>query len=137
MGEMDPLNPRQWKGELERVWREIPKVFRNEHTVRGTLRCHLYGMLKQQGFSVVADYKPPRMAERPVDLIAVDDGGKIVCAVCFDTLVTLHAVKSLTSFECRRRVIFTTGMLEKKVKESRFFLKPEVEHVHLKPFGDR
>jgi len=32
------------------------------------------------------------------------------------------------------KAIFTTGLMEKKVKESRFFLKPEIEHVHLKPF---
>jgi hypothetical protein len=32
------------------------------------------------------------------------------------------------------KVIFTTGMLEKKVKESRFFLNEEIKHVHLKPF---
>ena len=34
----------------------------------------------------------------------------------------------------RTKVIFTTGMLEKKVKESRFFLNKEITHIHLKTF---
>jgi hypothetical protein len=46
----------------------------------------------------------------------------------------LAAVKSLGSFAAVNKVIFTTGMLEKKVKESRFFLKEEIKHIHLKPF---
>jgi hypothetical protein len=77
---------------------------------------------------------PPRIADRPVDVIAVKEDNEIVYAVCLDTLVTLAAVKSLSSFAALNKVIFTTGMLEKKVKESRFFLKEEIKHIHLKPF---
>jgi hypothetical protein len=64
----------------------------------------------------------------------VDDDHAIVYAICIDTVVTLAAVKSLSSFEAANKVIFTTGLLLKKVQESRFFLKPEIEHVHLQPF---
>ncbi|MHC1742683.1 MAG: hypothetical protein AB9873_06590 [Syntrophobacteraceae bacterium] len=124
----------QWKVSMEETWRRIPKPYRNDHTVRRTLQCFLYGQLKKAGFRVVADYLPPRIADRPIDLIALNDDMEIVHALCIDTLVSLAAVKSLSSFEAVHKVIFTTGMLEKKVKESRFFLKPELEHVHLKPF---
>ncbi len=77
---------------------------------------------------------PPRIADRPVDIIAVNDENAIVYALCLDTLVTLAAVKSLNSFAAENKIIFTTGMLEKKVQESRFFLNEEIRHVHLKPF---
>ncbi len=77
---------------------------------------------------------PPRVHDRAVDLIAVDGENRIVYALCLDTLVSLAAVKSLSSFEAVHKIIFTTGPLEKKVRESRFFLKPDVEHYHLQPF---
>jgi hypothetical protein len=82
----------------------------------------------------VADYMPPRILDRPIDLIVLDDNHAILIALCLDTLVTLAAVKSLSSFEAAHKIIFTTGMLEKKVQESRFFLKPDIQHVHLQPF---
>lgn len=124
----------EWKKALEKSWMLIPKPFRNEHTVRGTLQCHLYRMLAETGYRVVADYLPPRIQDRPIDLIAVKDTNEIVYAVCLDTLVTLAAVKSLTSFESEYKIIFTTGLLQKKVEQSKFFLKPEIQHVHLQPF---
>ena len=126
----------KWKEDLEKTWRRIPKAFRNEFTVRRTLQCHLYGCLQQLHLRVVADYLPPRVADRPIDLIAVREEREIVCAVCLENLVSLAAVKSLTSFEGGHKIIYTIGLLEKKVQESRFFLKPEVHHIHLRPFSD-
>ncbi len=131
----DPLGEyEEWKKELERVWRGIPKPFRNDHSVRRTLQCGLYGRLRDMGFDAVADYMPPRISDRPIDLIALKGDGEIVYAICFDALVALAAVKSLDSFASVHKIIFTTGPMEKKVKESRFFLKPGIEHIHLKPF---
>jgi hypothetical protein len=77
---------------------------------------------------------PPRTLDRAIDLIAVNENHEIVYAICIDTLVSLAAVKSLSSFEAANKVIFTTGLLVKKVQESRFFLKPEIQHLHLQPF---
>jgi len=134
---MEALNlqdPSVWKSELEAGWREIPAAFRNDHTVRRTLQCHLYGYLVKAGHRVVADYLPPRIHDRPIDLIALADSKSVTFAVCIDSVVTLAAVKSLSSFEAEHKIIFTTGLLEKKVQESRFFLKPEIQHLHLKPF---
>ncbi len=125
----------EWKKALESSWREIPKVFQNEHTVRRTLQCYLYGHLRKLGYRVVADYLPPRIQDRAVDLIALNDQKEIFYAICLENVVTLAAVKSLSSFEAANKIIFTTGLLEKKVHESRFFLKPDIEHLHLQPFG--
>ncbi len=127
-------SPDLWKKELERAWGEIPKPFRSERAVHRTLQCHLYGLVGKSGLKTVADHMPPRIAERPIDIIALNDQNEIVYAVCLDTLVTLAAVKSLSSFAALNKIIFTTGMLEKKVKESTFFLNEEIKHVHLKPF---
>jgi hypothetical protein len=91
-------------------------------------------VLQQLRLAIVADYMPPRIADRPVDIIAVNEQNEIMYAICLDTLVTLAAVKSLSSFEAANKVIFTTGILEKKVKESTFFLNEEIKHLHLKPF---
>ncbi len=124
-----------WKTDLEVVWRAIPKAFRNDHAIRRTLQCHLYGRLHHLGYDVVADYFPPRVKDRPIDLIALREDRKIMYAVCFEQVISLAAVKSLMSFEVEIRTIFTTSPLEKKVRESRFFLKPEIQHCHLQPFG--
>lgn len=133
MGQDAGCNPESWKKELEKAWLQIPQPFRSERAVHRTLQCHLYRLVRQSGFKTVADYMPPRIADRPIDIIAVNDQNEIVYAVCLDTLVTLAAVKSLNSFAALNKIIFTTGMLEKKVKESTFFLNEEIKHVHLKP----
>ena len=132
MAELNLQDLSGWKDVLESGWREIPAAFRNDYTVRRTLQCHLYGYLRKAGHRVVADYLPPRTQERSIDLIALGES-EIVYAVCFDSVVTLATVKSLASFEALHKIIFTTGLLEKKVQESRFFLKPEIQHLHLKP----
>lgn len=124
----------RWKKELEDAWRHIPKPFRGDRAVHRTLQCHLYGMFRELGFRTVADYMPPRIADRPVDIIAVNDANNIVYAICIDTVVTLAAVKSLGSFAAENKIILTTGLLEKKVQESKFFLNEEIQHAHLKPF---
>ena len=120
-----------WKKYLEQSWRAVPKAFQSDKALRRTLQCALFAKLSGDGRMVVADYLPPR-ADRPVDLIVLEaEELKIACAVCIDDVVTLYAVKSLSSFEAGMKVILTTGALKKKVEESRFFLKPDIIHVHL------
>jgi hypothetical protein len=133
------LQPIDWKAlkpQLEGVWKRIPKPFRTERSIHGVLQCCLYGILQEAGYLVVADYMPPRLHDRGVDLIALDQDHKVVHALCLDTVIPLAAVKGLASFEARHKIIITTGALEKKVQESRFFLKPEIEHLHLQPFDN-
>lgn len=127
-------NLARWKDELEAAWRRIPKPFRSDRAVHRTLQCHLFRMVQDLGFRAVADYMPPRVMDRPVDVIAVGEENQIAYALCIDTLVMLAAVKSLSGFAAENKIIFTTGPLEKKVQESRFFLSEEIKHLHLKPF---
>ncbi|MFZ2446412.1 MAG: hypothetical protein WAW37_08640 [Syntrophobacteraceae bacterium] len=124
----------QWKKELEEAWRRIPKAFRSDRAVHGTLQCRLFRIVEKLGFRTVADYMPPRIMDRSVDIIAVNDENAVVHAVCIETVVTLAAVKSLNSFAAQNKLILTTGPLEKKVQESKFFLNEEIKHAHLKPF---
>ena len=90
-------------------------------------------MWSAEGWPVIADFYPPRISDRPVDVAVLnrEDDKKIEWAFCIDELVTLYAVRSLSSFDASQKVIFTTHSLKKKVDESRFFLKPDIEHVHL------
>lgn len=120
-----------WKTALEAAWRDIPRHYRHDRSVRHTLQCRLFGLFSEAGYTVVADYMPPRVQDRAVDLIAMNRKGEILYAICLEPVVTLAAVKSLSSFESTHKIIFTMGLLEKKVKESRFFLKEGIDHVHL------
>jgi hypothetical protein len=131
----DPVQElEKWKKDLEKAWLGMPKPFRNDYSIRRTLQCHLYGQLIHTGHRIVADYLPPRIQDRAVDLIAVNENREIVYAICIENVISLAAVKSLSSFEAMNKVIFTIGPLLKKVQESRFFLKPDIQHVHLQPF---
>lgn len=134
MSEEQEKNLNRWKKDLEDAWRHIPKAYRSDKAVHRTLQCHLYGVLRELGFRTVADYMPPRIIDRPVDIIALNDANEIVYALCLDTVVTLAAVKSLNSFAAENKIILTMGPLEKKVQESKFFLNEEIQHAHLKPF---
>ena len=119
--------------KLEGCWKKIPKHFKNGKTIRRTLQCCLFFYWTEKGFTAIADYFPPRVTDRPIDIIVLnpEDNKKIDLAICIDELVTLHAVKSLSAFDAREKVIFTTHSLKKKVDESRFFLKPDIKHFHL------
>lgn len=120
-----------WKVFLEKVWYGVPKPFRSDKSLHRTLQCALYGRLVAEGRTVVADYLPPR-ADRPVDLVILNPSEpSIDGAVCFDVVISLYAVKSLSAFESGLKVIFTTGSFKKKVEESRFFLKQDIQHIHL------
>ncbi len=134
MSDEKDRNPLHWKEKLEEAWRSIPKAFRSDRAVHRTLQCHLFRMVQELGFRTVADYIPPRIIDRPVDLIAVTSENEIVYAICIDALVTLPAVKTLNSFAAQNKLILTTSPLEKKVQESRFFLNEDIQHLHLKPF---
>jgi hypothetical protein len=129
------LDWNSFKDELEEAWKQVPKPFRSERSIHGTLQCCLYHRLRQAGYTVVVDYLPPRIQDRAVDVIALNDKQEVCAAVCIDTVVTLPAVKSLSSFEAGQKLILTTGGLQKKVQESRFFLKPGIDHWHLHPFN--
>ncbi|MBW1981695.1 MAG: hypothetical protein JRJ12_10800 [Deltaproteobacteria bacterium] len=109
----------------------IPRHFRHEPTIRQTIKCTLYNMLKKKALCPVPDFRPPRLSGGFLDLIGVDSSGSVVCAFAINPLVDLKAIKSLEAVPAENKWMITFSKIEKKVKESKFFLKPGIDHLHL------
>ncbi|MFP3870676.1 MAG: hypothetical protein ACLFVT_07355 [Syntrophobacteria bacterium] len=119
------------KQALEEEVGRIPRAFRHEAVIRQTIKCFLYGMVKAADLWPVPDFRPPRLTDGFVDLIGIDSSGAVVCAFAIGPLVDLKAVKSLEALDVEEKWMVTFSSLARKVKESTFFLKPGIEHLHL------
>ena len=120
------------KGALEAELARIPQPFRHGPVIHQTIKCFLYGMVKEADLWPIPDFKPPRMRDGGfIDLIGVDSSNAVKCAFAFSPVVELKAVKSLDALEVDEKWIITFSTLAKKVKESTFFLKPSIVHLHL------
>ena len=119
------------KGALEEEVARIPKPFHQGAVVRQTIKCFLYGVVKQADLWPVPDFKPPRLSDGFVDLIGVDYEDAVKCAFAIGPVVELKAVKSLEALDVKEKWMITFSTLSKKVQESKFFLKQGIEHLHL------
>ncbi len=119
------------KEALEAEVARIPKVFRRGAVVRQTIKCFLYGVVKQADLWPVPDFRPPRLSDGFVDLIGVDSEDAVKCAFAIGPVVELKAVKSLEALDMEEKWMITFSTLSKKVQESTFFLKQGIEHLHL------
>ena len=119
------------KEALEAEVARIPKVFRRGAVVRQTIKCFLYGVVKQADLWPVPDFRPPRLSDGFVDLIGVDSEDAVKCAFAIGPVVELKAVKSLEALDVEEGWMITFSTLSKKVQESTFFLKQGIEHLHL------
>jgi hypothetical protein len=119
------------KQALEQELGRIPRAFRHDEVIRQTIKCFLYGVLKEASLWPVPDFRPPRLTDGFLDLIGIDSSGAVVCAFAVRPLVDLKAVKSLEALELEDRWMITFSTLSKKVRESTFFLKPGIRHLHL------
>jgi hypothetical protein len=119
------------KETLEAEISRIPRTFRHGPVIHQTIKCFLYSVIKEADLWPVPDFKPPRMSDGFIDLIGVDPGGAVKCAFAIGPVVELKAVKSLTALDVEDKWLLTFSQLDKKVKESTFFLKPGIQHVHL------
>ena len=89
-------------------------------------------MVKEADLWPIPDFKPPRMRDGGfIDLIGVASSNVVKCAFAVGPVVELKAVKSLEALDLEEKWIITFSTLAKKVKESTFFLKPGIEHLHL------
>jgi hypothetical protein len=89
-------------------------------------------MVKEADLWPIPDFKPPRMRDGGfIDLIGVDAGDSVKCGFAIGPVVELKAVKSLEALDMEEKWIITFSPLSKKVKESTFFLKPGIVHLHL------
>jgi hypothetical protein len=120
------------KGALEAELEGIPQFFRHGPVIHQTIKCFLYAMVKEADLWPIPDFKPPRMRDGGfIDIIGVDPSNAVKCAFAVGPVVELKAVKSLDALEVEEKWIITYSTLAKKVKESTFFLKPSIEHLHL------
>ena len=119
------------KGALEEEVAQIPKPFHQGTVIRQTIKCFLYGVIKQAELWPVPDFKPPRLSDGFVDLIGVDSNNSVKCAFAISPVVELKAVKSLEALDVEEKWMITFSPLNKKVQQSTFFLKPGVRHLHL------
>lgn len=119
------------KETLEAEIARIPKPFRHGPVIQQTIKCFLYTMVKEADLWPVPNFKPPRMSDGFLDLIGVDSSHAVKCAFAIGPVVELKAVKSLEALDVEEKWMITFSQLSKKVKESTFFLKPGIQHLHL------
>lgn len=120
------------KGALEAELARIPKPFRHGPVIHQTIKCFLYSVVKEADLWPIPDFKPPRMRDSGfIDLIGVDASDSVKCGFAIGPVVELKAVKSLEALDLEEKWVITFSPLSKKVKESTFFLKPDMVHLHL------
>lgn len=114
----------------------IPAGYQSDAVIKETIRCVLFGFLKEQGLIPVPAFRNPRFPEGPVDIAGVrmseTNLPTIEMAFCSSPVIELEEVKSLDRVPCEKKIIITYSKNTKKVEMTSFYLKPGIEHVHIK-----
>ncbi len=110
----------------------IPKGYLSDTSIKETIRCVLFGILREEGLVAVPAFRNPRFPEGPADMVGLDPVDDTVkFAFCSNPLVELADVKSLERIDAEHKCVITFSKMENKVKQSAFFLKPGIDHVDL------
>ena len=112
----------------------IPKALSQDEVSRRALICFLGNALRQMGLIPVPGWKPPKSTRDRVDLVGVAPGTdppEIKVAIMVDALVELAKVRALEWVECPDKIMVTYSPRADKVKQSTFFLKPDLLHLNL------
>lgn len=109
----------------------IPKGHLSDPTIKETIRCVLYGLLKEQGLQPVPAFRNPRFPEGPVDIIGMKDPHTIEVAFCSNPTIELDDVKKLDRVPCDKKFVITFSQLPKKVELSTHYLKQGIEHINI------
>lgn len=120
------------KKSLEDALGKIPKGHASELVVKETIRCVLYGLLKEYGLLPIPAFRNPRYPEGPVDLIGMKDLHSIEVAFRSNSTIELADIKSLERVPSEKKYVVTFSPNLKKVEMSTFFLKPGIEHIHVR-----
>jgi len=120
------------KKEVEEALGKIPKGHVSDLVVKETIRCVLYGFLREQGLLPIPAFRNPRYPEGPADLIGLKDAHTIAVAFRTNTTIELADIKSLERVPSERKFVVTFSPNVKKVEMSTFFLKPGIEHIHVR-----
>jgi hypothetical protein len=109
----------------------IPRGHLSDAVIKETIRCVLYGFLKEQGLQPIPAFRNPRFPEGPVDLVGLRNPHEIAIAFCSNPAVELDDVKRLERVPCEKKVVISYSQNLKKVELSAFYLKPGIEHIHV------
>jgi hypothetical protein len=115
---------------------DIPAGYRSDDVIKETIRCVLFGFLKEQGLIPVPAFQNPRYPEGPVDIagVTVREETKlpvIEMAFCSSPVIELQGVKSLDRVPCEKKIVITYSTNTKKVEMTTFYLKTGIEHIHI------
>jgi hypothetical protein len=111
--------------------RSIPKGYLKDAVVKETVRCVLYGWLKEGGLQPVPAFRNPRYPEGPVDIVGVKEDHAVEIAFCSNPTIELANIKSLERVACEKKLVISFSPNKKKVEMSTFFLKPGIEHIYV------
>ena len=111
--------------------KQIPEGHLADPVVKETIRCVLYGFLKEKGFTPIPAFRNPRYPEGPVDIAGTKDGQALEVAFCANPIIDLKDIKSLERVPSEKKFVISFSPLEKKVKMSTFYLKPGIEHIYI------
>jgi hypothetical protein len=120
------------KKTIEDALGKIPQGHVSDLVVKETIRCVLYGLLKEQGLLPIPAFRNPRYPEGPVDLIGMKDPHTIEVAFRSNGTIELADIKSLERVPSEKKIVVTFSPNLKKVEMSTFFLKPGIEHIHVR-----
>jgi hypothetical protein len=109
----------------------VPGGHRTDPVIKETIRCILYGFLKEQGFQPVPAFRNPRFPEGPVDIVGMKGDHVVEVAFCSGPTIELEYIKSLERVICEKKYVITFSNNRKKVEMSTFFLKPGIEHIYV------
>ena len=111
--------------------RSIPKGYIRDAVVKETIRCALFGLLKEKGFQPLPAFRNPRFPEGPVDIAGIKEDQAIEIAFCSNPTIELSDIKSLERVDCEKKFVISFSPNKEKVKLSTFFLKPGIEHIYI------
>ncbi len=94
------------------------------------LRCLLFEWFRNNDYLVIPNYNPPIPSKRPVDILVLKNKAPFM-AIAISPVVDLEKVQALTRAPVDKKIIVTYLKKYDKVKESKFFLKPGIEHIHI------
>jgi hypothetical protein len=115
----------------------IPAAHMTDIVIKETIRCVLYGFLKEQGFQPIPAFRNPRYPEGSVDIVGMTGGQVVGIAFCSNPTIELEDIKRLERVVCEKKFVISFSRDPKKVKMSTFFLKPGVEHIHIYETGKK
>jgi hypothetical protein len=131
-GGYDAAVKEEIKKSIEEALSKIPRGHVSDLVVKETIRCVLYGLLKEHGLLPVPAFRNPRYPEGPVDLIGMKDAHTIEAAFRSNSTIELSDIKSLERVPSEKKFVVTFSPNLKKVEMSTFFLKPGIEHIHVR-----